>query len=100
MFVSEDETMKTIKQHRHLNWAEYVPPDGDSNAEVVAARLAFMTAVRRVFPQFLQELQNRVYPTYARLVELRQPYWNVGWAFKTWQLHSDRDNQLTPLLMG
>jgi hypothetical protein len=92
--------MNPLKPHPQLNWAEYASPDQNPNAQIAAARSQFMHAVQRVFPRFLQELQKRVYPEYALLVESRQPYWSVGWTFETWQLHSDRDNRLTPLLVG
>jgi hypothetical protein len=30
----------------------------------------------------------------------RADYWRAGWRFSTWQLHSDRNKQLAPYLLG
>jgi len=36
----------------------------------------------------------------SRTTDANPDYWVMGWTFETWQLLSDRDNQLTPVLMA
>jgi hypothetical protein len=88
------------QRQRQLNWAEYSSPNQSPNAEIAAARWQFILAVQRVFPRFLEELQKQVYAPYAVLAKSRKPYWEHGWTFATWQLQSDRDNRLSPILIG
>jgi hypothetical protein len=87
-------------QPPYLTGSEYISSDQSENSEIAGARWEFMEVVRRVLPRFFEQLRARVYPTYARLAENRCGYWEPGWRFETWQLHSDRDNQLTPCLLA
>src|SRR5579863_8597631 len=90
--------MKPHKQSQILSWGEYILPDQSQNTEIAGSRWKFMGVVRQTMPRFFEELRRRVYPGYARLAENRPGYWERGWTFETWQLHSDRDQQLTPYL--
>jgi hypothetical protein len=92
--------MKLRKQPPPLSWAEYISSDQSENTEIAGARWEFIEAARRVFPRFFEQLRKQVYPNYARLVEARRNYWNPGWKFDTWRLHSDRDHRLTPCLLA
>lgn len=91
--------MNDRKQHSSLAFGEYISRDQFQNTEIAGARLEFMEVVRRVFPRFLEQLREGVYPNYARLVENRPGYWETGWTLETWQLLSDPDRQLTPCLV-
>ena len=83
------------KQNSVLSWAEYISADNDQNIETAAARWQFMQAVQSVYPRFFTKLQQQIYPTYSRLAGRSESYWQTGWAFETWQLHSDRNQRLT-----
>jgi hypothetical protein len=69
------------------------------NRQIASARWQFIQAVGRVVPVFLKRLRETVYPAYAQLADGRLDYWQPGWKIATWRLHSDADNQLTPLLL-
>jgi len=69
---------------------------GNSNNQVVSARWEFIQALQRKLPTFGERLRKEVYPKFARLARNQPGYWETGWTFVTWQLHSDRQNQLTP----
>jgi hypothetical protein len=85
----------------HLTASDYLFRNqvGQDN-QIAGARWQFMEAVRRVVPAFLKRLQDQVYPEYARRADLDPEFWVMGWKFETWQARSDRDNQLTPVLMA
>jgi hypothetical protein len=92
--------MNQHKKRRFLTLGEYILPDQGQNTEITGARREFIEMVRRVLPRFFEDLRERVYPKYARLVENQSDYWETGWTFETWQQHSDRDRELTPCLVA
>jgi hypothetical protein len=80
---------------------EYIISDRhDNNSQVASARWQFIQAVQCKVPAFGERLRKDVYPTFARLAGKRADYWQTGWMFSTWQLHSDRNNELTALLLA
>lgn len=90
--------MQSLKP-RPLTHAEYIVRNDDGQDDQIAsARWQLLEAIRRVVPAFLDELRDRVYPEFARLAELNPDFWVNGWKFDTWQLLSDPDGQLTPVL--
>jgi hypothetical protein len=92
--------MKQDRPNRNLSWGEYILLGQTQNSEIAGSRWKFLQVVRGVVPRFFEQLRDRVYPTYARLAENRQGYWETGWTLETWQLQSDRDQQLTPCLIA
>ena len=92
--------MKQLKRVTNLAWGEFIVPDQSQNTEIAGARWMLMEVVSRVWPRFFEQLRARVYPTFARLAENTPGYWEPGWTFDAWQLQSDRDQQLTPVLLG
>jgi hypothetical protein len=91
------------KRHRPdvLTAGDYLVrnPDGQDD-QMAAARWQFIEAVAREVPAFLERLRDQVYPAYARLANVNSAYWVMGWKFETWQLVSDGDNRLTPILVA
>jgi hypothetical protein len=84
-----------------LTFGDYVVRNQDGlDDQIVSARWQFIEAVSQVVPAFLQLLREQVYPEYVRLADGNPDYWVMGWKFETWQLLSDRENQLTPNLMS
>jgi hypothetical protein len=84
-----------------LTASEYLVRNEDGqDDQMVGARWQFMEALGHVVPAFLELLRDQVYPEYARLTATNPDYWVMGWKLETWQLLSDRDNQLTPVLMA
>src|SRR5882724_772497 len=80
---------------------EYIISDRhDNNNQIASARWQFIQAIHRKVPAFGEQLRHDVYPSFARLAGKRTDYWETGWKFSTWQLHSDRNNELTPLLLA
>jgi len=78
---------------------EYLVSDQGDDGQTVGARREFLNAARQVFPTFFEQLRENVYPQYALRAGNNPGYWHSGWKFQTWQLSSDRDNQLTRLLL-
>src|SRR5262249_24939890 len=90
-----------MAKRRTLTFGDCVVRNQDGqDDQVVSARWQFIEAVSQVVPAFLEVLRDQVYPAYARLADANPDYWVTGWKFETWQLLSDRDNQLTPILMA
>lgn len=86
---------------RPLTVGEYVVRNQEGqDDQIVGARWQFIKALRDVLPAFLNQLRDQVYPEYARLADGKSDYWETGWKFETWQELSDRDIQLTPVLMA
>jgi hypothetical protein len=84
-----------------LTVGEYVVRNQNGqDDQIVGARWQFIKALSEVLPAFLEQLRDRVYPEYARLADDKAEYWMTGWKFETWQELSDRDIQLTPVLMA
>src|SRR5262249_18312830 len=75
-------------------------PAAEQSNEVAGARWAFIEALRRKSPSFFERLRKDVYPRFAELAAGSADYWASGWTFATWQLYSDRDEQLTPILLA
>jgi hypothetical protein len=73
------ESMKKGKKVRNLAYGEYVSPEPSQNTEIAGARWMLIEAVSRVLPRFFEQLRDRVYPTFARLAENRQGFWEPGW---------------------
>src|SRR5438093_9591611 len=93
--------MKQRKHSQALVGGEYVISDQrDSNNEVASARWEFIKALQRKLPAFGERLRKDVYPKFARRAGKKADYWQAGWRFSTWQLLSDRNNQLTPYLLA
>src|ERR1700730_6811527 len=92
--------MNTANAAVRLTGSEYLVSGRDGlNQQVANARWQFIMAVQRVVPEFLERLRDRVYPTYALMAGARPGYWHIGGNFSIWQSRSDRDRQLTPILM-
>jgi hypothetical protein len=90
-----------LKQPRHgpkIDWSDYVLPDQGQNTETAGARWLLIQEISLVFPGFFEELRDRVYPTFAHLMESRPDYWEPAWTFATWQLQPDPDRQLASVL--
>jgi hypothetical protein len=64
---------------------------------VASARWQLLLALRRKVPEFFEQLRDEVYPAFARLT--KPGYWHTGFSFSMWQSRSDRDRELTPILM-
>ena len=93
--------MKRRNNRRALTEGEYIISDRyDNNNQVASARWQFIQAVQRKLPTFGEQLKKDVYPTFARFAGKKADYWETGWKFSTWQLHSDRKTELTPLLLA
>src|SRR6478672_11169576 len=89
-----------MAKRRASTFGDYVVRNLDGqDDQVVNARWRFIEAVSQVVPAFLELLRDQVYPEYARLADRNADYWVPGWKFQTWQLLSDQNNQLTPVLM-
>ena len=98
---SANKPTKPRNNRQGLTAGEYILSDRhDNNNQVARARWEFIQAVHRKVPAFGEQLRKDVYPTFARLAGKRKDYWETGWKFPTWQVHSDRKNQLTPLLLA
>jgi hypothetical protein len=89
-----------IKPRPLTTSAYLVRNDDGQDDQITSARWQFLEAIGRVVPTFLEELRCRVYPEFARLADGNPDFWLNGWKFETWQLLSDRDRQLTPVLMA
>jgi hypothetical protein len=100
MGIAGGEATKQIKPVRNLAWGDYILRDQGQNTELAGSRWILMEVVSRVLPRFFEQLSDRVYPTFARLAKDRPGYWEPGWTFETWQLQSDSNQQLTPVLLG
>lgn len=88
------------KSSQALVGGEYViSGQPESNNEVASARWQLIQALQRKLPAFGKRLRKDVYPEFARCAGKMADYWKAGWMFSTWQLHSDRKNQLTPHLL-
>jgi hypothetical protein len=97
---SANKAMKPRKNRQALIGGEYMLSDRhDNNNQVASARWELIQAVHRKIPAFAERLKKDVYPMYARLAGKTADYWETGWKFSTWQLHSDRNNELTLLLV-
>src|SRR5229473_2555986 len=98
---SANKATKPRNNRQALIGGEYILSDRhDNNNQVASARWELIQAVHRKVPAFGEQLRKDVYPTFARLAGKRTDYWETGWKFRTWQLDSDRNNQLTPLLLA
>jgi hypothetical protein len=92
--------MKPQNKHQALTEGEYIISDQrENNNQVASARWKFVQAIQRKLPAFGDELRKKIYPTFARLAGKKADYWQTGWKFSTWQVHSDRHNELTPFLL-
>jgi hypothetical protein len=93
-----------VKQAQHnlaLSGGEYLISDQRGNTnQLASARWEFVQTLQRKLPAFGEQLRKDVYPKFARLARNKPDYWETAWKFSTWQLHSDRQNQLTPFLMA
>jgi hypothetical protein len=67
------------------------------NQQIVNARWCFLLAVKCHVPEFFEQLNEQVYPAFARVAKPR--YWRAGDRFAMWQSRSDEDRFLTPILM-
>ena len=93
--------MRKRRDRLHLTASEYVVQDREGqNRQIAAARRQFIKAVRSSVPAFFERLRSDVYPTYARRSKGKPRYWKMGWKFSTWQILSDADGRVTPILVG
>lgn len=93
--------MKQPKYSQALVGREYLISDQlGINNEVASARWEFIKALQGKLPAFGERLRKDVYPKFARRAGKKADYWQAGWKFSTWRLHSDRNNQLTPYLLA
>ncbi len=98
---SANTATKPRNNRQALIGGEYIISDRhDNNNQIASARWQFIQAIHRKVPAFGEQLRKDVYPTFARLAGNGTDYWETGWKFSTWQHHSDRNNELTPLLLA
>jgi hypothetical protein len=90
--------MKKDERAVHLTASEFLASGRNGlNQQVASARWQLLLALRRKVPEFFEQLRDEVYPAFARLA--KPGYWHTGFSFSMWQSRSDRDRELTPILM-
>ncbi len=100
---SANTATKPRNNRQALIGGEYIISDRhDNNNQIASARWQFIQAIHRKVPAFGEQLRHDVYPSFARLAGKRTDYWETGWKFSTWQLHSQgfRPNVCGKILIG
>jgi hypothetical protein len=90
--------MKKEERPLRLTCSEFLASGRNGlNQQVGNARWQLLLAIQRNVPEFFEQLRDEVYPAFAKLA--KPGYWRTGFSFSMWQSRSDRDRELTPILM-